>query len=156
MIVLVVDKHGITVLECKGQPPIATDRNRPMIGKAAFQWMKASARSTHVGGRSCHIQHRELQTKSISLARLNASGRSLPEKKLDSLVPEASDHAAVYSVPIHPVNVQGRSTQKTSVGPTPRMPDAAVGSQRECDLGKFGMEAWVGIEPAYAALQAAA
>jgi len=96
MIILIVYENCVLAFKCKYKPPISADVHRPMSLKVPAEWMQSVTRSIHIRRLAGSIQCSEQNSKFPRMRGLNTRLRSGFGKKLQTLMPVASDHA--YSV----------------------------------------------------------
>ncbi len=93
VIILIVHEHGVFLFECKRQPPVGADVDRPVVFETAMQGMQPPAGCVHVLLGSGVVEGSQLQSQLVGMLGLNSRlGPSL-EELLDILVPKALDHS---------------------------------------------------------------
>lgn len=82
----------VSILELKGQPPVAAYPDRPAARQSAFERMESISRHVHILDCLGSIQRRQLQSKSSGVIGLNAALLPGFKEAPQSFVPARFDH----------------------------------------------------------------
>ena len=95
MVILIIDPHGVPVLEFKSHAPVLIDPNGTMIFQFTFEQVQSPSGQVHVFGSLRRVQLRQLQAQPFRVGGLNTRLAASPEERFEPFVLKRLDHDAI-------------------------------------------------------------